>query len=55
MSMSNLTDAQRQLAESFVAQGYTPEQAARKAKEIAPTPQQRQAQQMRAARKGGKK
>ena len=53
--MSNLTDAQKQLAESFVAQGYSQAQAVRKAKEVAPTPQQRKAQQMRAARKGGKK
>lgn len=53
--MAGMTPEQKQLAESFVQQGYTPEQAARKAKEVAPTPQQRQAQKMRAARKGGKK
>lgn len=53
--MPGLTPEQKQLAQSFEEQGYTPEQAARKAKEVAPTPQQKKAQKMRAARKGGKK
>jgi hypothetical protein len=50
-----LTEAQAQYAESFENQGYSREQAIKKAKEVAPTPAQRSAQRARQARKGGKK
>lgn len=53
--MAGLSPEQKQLAESFVRQGYTPEQAAKKAREVAPTAEQARAQKMRRARKGGKK
>lgn len=50
--MPGLTPEQEQLAQSFEEQGYSRAQAEKKAREVAPTPQQKKAQQMRAARKG---